>query len=139
MNMRWPWTSAARFDDMLREKNTQIGQRDKRIADLERETRRMHDLIYKANFGVQVFDTIPEVKLEAEVPLTPEQVIEREIASVEQARRDRINWTKRNRPSQLADVMVQEAQLENVQAARAAHPVQQIFETARQQVNGKSK
>ncbi|HEV7674391.1 MAG TPA: hypothetical protein VGQ12_07665 [Candidatus Angelobacter sp.] len=137
MPLRWPWTSAARFDDMLREKNTQLGQRDKRIADLERETRRMHDLIYKANFGVQVFDTIPEVKPEPEVPLTPEQVFEQEIRNEEQRRKDRIAWTKRHRPSQLADVLAQEGQSEQVQAARAAHPVQQIFETARGQVIGK--
>lgn len=137
--MQWPWTSAARFDDMLREKNTQIGQRDKRIADLERETRRMHDLIYKANFGVQVFDTIAEAKPEPEVLLTQEQALEQEIRNEEQRRKDRINWTRKHRPSQLADVIAQEGQSEQVQAARAAHPAQKIFETARQQVTSNSK
>lgn len=135
--MRWPWTSAARYDDMLREKIAQLEHRDKRIADLERETRRMHDLIYKANFGVQVFDTIAEATPMPEPQLSPEETFEKEIRDEQQRRTDRIAWTKKHRPSNLADVIAQERTLEHVEAARAAHPAQQVFDRARQQVNGK--
>lgn len=123
---------------MLREKNTQIGKLEHRLQKLEQSANRQHDLIYKANFGVQVYDTIPEAKIEPEAQLSPEQTFEKEIRDQEQARAERIKWTRRHRPSQLADVIAQEATAEHVQAARAAHPAQQVFETARKQVNGQT-
>jgi hypothetical protein len=48
--MNWPFVSPARFDDMLREKNTQIADRDRLIADLQAERRTLWDKILNAAF-----------------------------------------------------------------------------------------
>ena len=50
--------SRSRFDDMLREKNTQIGYRDRRIAELEAERRMLWDKICLLGIGTPVFDGI---------------------------------------------------------------------------------
>jgi len=51
--MYFPFVSRSRFDDMLREKNTQIGDRDRRIAELEADRRMLLDRI--CLFGVLLF------------------------------------------------------------------------------------
>jgi len=43
--MYFPFVSRSRFDDMLREKNTQIGDRDRQIAELEADRRMLWDQI----------------------------------------------------------------------------------------------
>ena len=43
--MYLPFVSRSRFDDMLREKNTQIGDRDRQIAELEADRRMLWDQI----------------------------------------------------------------------------------------------
>src|SRR5215469_8861399 len=43
--MFFPFVSRSRFDDMLREKNTQIGDRDRRVAELEADRRMLWDQI----------------------------------------------------------------------------------------------
>src|SRR5215468_5861670 len=43
--MYFPFVSRSRFDDMLREKNTQIGDRDRQIAELETDRRMLWDQI----------------------------------------------------------------------------------------------
>ena len=48
----------SRFDDMLREKSTQIGYRDRRIAELEAERRMLWDKICLLGIGAPVFDGI---------------------------------------------------------------------------------
>ena len=48
--MNWPFVSLARFDDMLREKNTQIADRDRLIEELQAERRRLWDKIMNAAF-----------------------------------------------------------------------------------------
>ena len=48
--MKWPFVSLARFDDMLREKNTQIGDRDRLIAELLAERRTLWDKILNTAF-----------------------------------------------------------------------------------------
>lgn len=55
--MHLPFVSLSRFDDMLREKNTQIGYRDRRIAELEAERRMLWDKICLLGIGVPVFAT----------------------------------------------------------------------------------
>jgi hypothetical protein len=48
--MNWPFVTLARFDDMLREKNTQLAERDHRIAQLEAERRILCDKLFNAAF-----------------------------------------------------------------------------------------
>ena len=48
--MNWPVVSLARFDDMLREKNTQIADRDRLIAELQADRRMLLDKILNAAF-----------------------------------------------------------------------------------------
>jgi len=53
--MQPPFVSRSRFDDMLREKNTQIGYRDRRIAELEAERRMLWDKICLLGIGAPMF------------------------------------------------------------------------------------
>ena len=46
----FPFVSLARFDDMLREKNTQIADRDRLIAELQADRRMLWDKILNAAF-----------------------------------------------------------------------------------------
>src|ERR1700746_228856 len=48
--------SRSRFDEMLREKNTQLGYRDRRIAELEAERRMLWDKICLLGIGATLFD-----------------------------------------------------------------------------------
>lgn len=50
-NMNWPFVTLARFDDMLREKNTQLAERDRRISELEAERRALSDRLFSAAFS----------------------------------------------------------------------------------------
>lgn len=54
--MHLPFVSLSRFDDMLREKNIQIGYRDRRIAELEAERRILWDKICLLGIGAPVFE-----------------------------------------------------------------------------------
>lgn len=49
-NMNWPFVTLARFDDMLREKNTQIADRDRLVGELQAERRMLWDKILNAAF-----------------------------------------------------------------------------------------
>ena len=49
--MNWPFVTLARFDDMLREKNTQIADRDRLIAQLQAEHRMLWDKILNVAFS----------------------------------------------------------------------------------------
>lgn len=129
MTFHWPWVSAARYDDMLREKNMQIGRLEKELSDLKKESKRQHDLIYKANFGVQVYDTIPEVQPEPEPQLTPEQQAEKQV--LEEAAREelRLRSIARTNPSQLGYEIARLRKSSTLQAAKAANPGAQAFVT----------
>lgn len=123
---------------MLREKNMQIGQRDKRIGDLEKETRRLHDLIYLKNFGVQVFDSVPQAQPEPEPELTPEQEAEQQDLSERDYEKARLTSLKRTRPSSLGPAIAALQQRDLVRAAHAArpeHPAMAVFAEAREQAN----
>ena len=54
--MFFPFISRARFDDMLRERNYQIADRDRRIAQLEAERRMLWDKVCLLGLGVPVFE-----------------------------------------------------------------------------------
>lgn len=54
--MLFPFVSRARFDDMLREKNAQIGDRDRRISELEAERRMLWDKLCLLGIGAPVFE-----------------------------------------------------------------------------------
>ncbi|HEY6351998.1 MAG TPA: hypothetical protein VI636_21595 [Candidatus Angelobacter sp.] len=54
--MNLPIISLARFEEMLREKNVQIGYRDRRIAELEAERRMLWDKICLLGIGATVFE-----------------------------------------------------------------------------------
>jgi len=56
--MYLPFVSISRFDDMLREKNAQIGYRDRRIAELEAERRMLWDKICLLGIGAPVFEGV---------------------------------------------------------------------------------
>jgi hypothetical protein len=145
--MRWPWVSAARLDDLLREKNSEIGRLEKRIADLEHERKRIYDLIFKQQFGVQVHDTLnaPDIpdaskSAEPERPLTPDQQLEAEMRAQEEADRQRVEHAKRYQPSQLsavlADIRARERRRAVEMANPGQHPARQIFAEAKAAVNG---
>ena len=58
--MLFPFISRARFDDMLREKNTQIGDRDRRISELEAERRMLWDKLCLLGIGAPLFDCVED-------------------------------------------------------------------------------
>ena len=55
-----PFISRARFDEMLREKNSQISDRDRRISELEAERRMLWDELCLLGFGVPLFSGTPK-------------------------------------------------------------------------------
>jgi hypothetical protein len=146
MTMRWPWTSAARLDDILREKNTTIGRLEKQLADRERELHRLYDLIFKQQFGVQIHDTImgesavPVAQPEPE--LTAEQQAEKELLDEEAREKLRLAWVRDHRPSQLGSELARVKRKNVVRAAQAAnpqaHPSVAVFAQARAAVEDKS-
>jgi hypothetical protein len=54
--MFFPFVAVSRFDEMPREKNMQIGYRDRRIAELEAERRILWDKICRLGIGAPVFE-----------------------------------------------------------------------------------
>ena len=129
MTFRWPWVSAARLDDIWREKNTEIGRLEKRISDLEKERKRLYDLIFQGQFGVQVHDSVPQPQAEPEPILTPEQKAEKEM--LEEAGREelRLRSIAKTSPSQLPYEIARLKRSSSVRAAKAANPGAQAFLT----------
>lgn len=118
--------SRSRFDDMLREKNTQIGYRDRRIAELEAERRMLWDKICLLGIGAPVFDGIhasrsgdpvigrsgdPENVQDLQSQSASHSSIEREVGihhrpSTIMRRMDRLaeeRWLRKVRPARVAE------------------------------------
>lgn len=118
--------SHSRFEDMLREKNTQIGYRDRRIAELEAERRMLWDKICLLGIGATVFDGInpsrsggpvigksgdPENVQDLQSQSASHSSIEREVGihhrpSTIMRRMDRLaeeRWLKKVRPARVAE------------------------------------
>lgn len=110
--------SRSRFDDMLREKNTQIGYRDRRIAELETERRLLWDKICLLGIGVPVFDGVspsrsddPENVQELQSQSASHSSLKREVGihhrpSMIMRRMDRLaeeRWLKKVRPAKAAE------------------------------------
>jgi 16S rRNA C1402 N4-methylase RsmH len=114
-----------------------IADRDARISALEKELHRLHDLIYKTNFGVQIHDTIPvtEVPEDVEPVLTEEQQAEKDYQDAIDERNLRLRSIARTRPSQLGPEMAREMVSNTVNRAAAAHPANRVFAAVRAEVN----
>lgn len=114
----FPFVSLARFDDMLREKNTQIGERDHRIAQLEAERRMLCDRILNAAFQSNDGAELPEPVTET-TPEPGEREAHDNRAGKPQAGRDPMP----HRPSQIMrrmDRLAQERWLRKTHPAKAA-------------------
>lgn len=133
--MKWPWfVSRFTFDQVLGDKN-------KRIADLEKECHRLHDLIYSTNLGIQIYDSIPIVAVAevSEEKLTPEQELEQEHQRETDARNLRLTSLKRTSPSRMGSAIARELMKETERRAGAAHPAHPshvVFAQARKEANG---
>lgn len=144
--MKWPFVSAARLDDLTREKDARIAGLEKQLADLERERKRIYDLIFKQQFGVQIHDTIlgepaaPAPQPEPE--LTPEQQEEKELLEEQAREKVRLSWVKNHRPSQLGSELARIRKRDQKRSAIAAnpgaHPSVAVFEQARAAVEEKT-
>jgi hypothetical protein len=127
----FPFVSRERYDDKVADLSAQLKKS-------ETERQRLHDLIYKTNFGVQIFDSIagaPEVPEQAEPELTPAQQLEEEFEQQRQDRSRRLQSIARTRPSQLGVELAREMAKETVRSAVMAHPSQQVFAKARQEAS----
>lgn len=114
----FPFVSLARFDDMLREKNTQIGDRDHRIVQLEAERRMLCDKILNAAFQSNDSAELPEPVTES-ASETQEKAAQVEGTAKPQAGRDPMP----HRPSQIMrrmDRLAQERWLKKIHPAKAA-------------------
>ncbi|HEY6251483.1 MAG TPA: hypothetical protein VI685_16110 [Candidatus Angelobacter sp.] len=110
--------SRSRFDDMLREKNTQIGYRDRRIAELEAERRVLWDKICLLGIGATVFqESVGQATATAQAPQQTEasepskeagkfETIPARLPSMIMRRMDRLaeeRWLRKVRPAKTAE------------------------------------
>ncbi len=133
--MSFPFISRTHHEDVVSLKDVIIANRDATIREMSRELHRLHDLIYKVNFGVQIHDTIPVAQAEPEPTLTAEQQLEQEHQQEVDYRNARLTSIARTRPSQLAGELSKEMVQENLRRAQAANPgikreVRQVFAAA---------
>lgn len=128
--MKLPFVSRARYSEMSELKQFIIESQRTRYAELEAAHKRLLDLIMKGNFGVQLYDTLPEAQPAGEPEPTPEEKVEEEF-SEEIAE---IKSIMRTRPSQLGAYMSRLLDRQTIQRASAAHPAKQMFAQARQEV-----
>jgi hypothetical protein len=116
--MNWPFVSLARFEDMLREKNTQIADRDRLIADLRAERRALWDKILNATFC----PTEKPASAAAEKPPAPQPATMEESASETPASRNH-HEPMLHRPSQIMrrmDRLAEQRWLRKIHPAKAA-------------------
>jgi hypothetical protein len=112
------FVSRARFDDMLREKNNQIGERDHRITQLEAERRMLCDKILNVAFQ-------PNKKTESHEPATAAESGAEESA-VQEIGADKSSAGREpipHRPSQIMrrmDRLAQERWLRKIHPAKVA-------------------
>ena len=104
---------------MLREKNTQIGYRDRRIAELEAERRRLWDKICLLGIGATVFRDSTEqigsadyLQQQSEISETPKDdsgkavAVSPRLPSMIMRRMDRLaeeRWLRKVRPAKVAE------------------------------------
>lgn len=134
--MRFPFLSRSHHEDVVALKDTIIANRDHSIAELSNELRRLKDLIFKNNFGVQIYDTIPEPQMEPEPVLTEEQKAIEEYQDSKSYEKARLTSIAATRPSALGGELTRALERDTEQRARAANPVRQVFATARAEVTG---
>ena len=118
--MNWPLVTLARFDDMLREKNTQIADRDRLIEELQAERRMLWDKLLNAAFCSAEKD-VPASAAEARSP-KPQPAEVEEPASETPASRNH-HEPVLHRPSQIMrrmDRLAEQRWLRKIHPARAA-------------------
>lgn len=122
--MNWP-VSRSRYDEV-------VGDLRTRVAELEKERKRIYDAIFKHQFGIQIFDT-----LQADEPTQPEPVLSKEEQEVAEAesrdsyRKAKLTSIARTNPSQLAPAIAQMMVQKTTERAKAAHPSQTVFAEAK--------
>lgn len=118
--MNWPFVSHARFDDMLLEKNTQIADRDRLIAELQAERHMLWERILNAAFCPGEKDA-PASSAEAKGP-APQPTEMEEPASETPRSKDRPEPVL-HRPSQIMrrmDRLAEQRWLRKIHPAKAA-------------------
>jgi hypothetical protein len=122
--MRWPFVSASRYDDLLREKNSQLGERDKRISDLEAERKVLLDRLSEVTTGSTIYSkpappaALPETDTAKEPPSEVIPIVRRPSQAVAEA--DRIfrrRQLERLYPNQRKDKEMQEVVLRSFDVA----------------------
>lgn len=112
------------------------------LANRERELHRLKDLIFKQQFGVQLYDTLPVETMPEPEPETPKSADEQMADSLEEADRrakNRLASLFRTSPSKLGPAIAEEMRARMARQASAARPmvpeVQQIFAKAKEEAN----
>lgn len=134
--MKFPFVSRSHHEDVVALKDTIIASQVHAITEMSNELHRLKDLIFKNNFGVQIYDTIPEPQPEPEPVLTQEEKDIQEYQQDKQYRDARLASIAATRPSVLGDAIARELKRDTEHRASAAHPVRQVFATARAEVTG---
>jgi hypothetical protein len=142
--MRFPFVLRSQHDEFVVHLRQQLADRD-------RELERLYDLIFKHQFGEQVFDTLaaPAEAVAEGLPVITTSAEETEIEppeDIEERQRAedirRLQSIARTRPSTLGSAMAQMKSRDLIRKARAAnpkavpHPAIQVFEQIKQEAAG---
>ena len=131
--MKFPFVSRSHHEEMVAELRRQLEERT-------RELHRIKDLIFKQQFGVQLYDTLPaEAQPEPEAPKTREDAIVESLEDADRQAKNRIASLWRTSPSKVGPALAQELrnkQIRQAHAARPMHPeVQRRFEQAKEEAS----
>lgn len=116
--------SRSRYDEV-------VGDLRTRVAELEKERKRIYDAIFKHQFGVQIFDTLKSEESTPEPVLSKEEQEVVEAESRDSYRRAKLTSIARTNPSQLAPAIAQMMVQKTTERAKAAHPSQTVFAEAK--------
>lgn len=125
-------------DELMRERGNRVGELLAQVAALKKERARLYDLIFKHQFGEQVFDSLPVPEVSAEPleepELTADQKAEEEVLDGQREERRRLTSLRRTSPSRLGRELERAMTRRSRQAAIAAHPAAGVFQNAKAQV-----
>jgi hypothetical protein len=115
VNRQFPLVTRSHHEEVVAELRRQLAER-------ERELHRLHDLIFKQQFGVQLHDSLPSAPETAVPPDAPVDDAE----SQQQADQRRLASIRRTNPSQLGPALEQVMARNAHRMARSAHPVRTV-------------
>lgn len=116
--MNFPLVTRSHHEEVVAELRRQLAER-------ERELHRLHDLIFKQQFGVQLHDSLPSAPEAVIEPDTPVDDAEAQ----EQSDQRRLASIRRTNPSQLGPALEQVMARNAHRMARSAHPIRTVNAT----------